>query len=325
MDDKGLIYGNDALLSQIKREAESGKISHAYILYGRPGIGKKTFAQYMARAFVCKGEKKPCGSCSACVKSVNGNHPDIITVRPEDGAKTVTIAQIRSMTGDMSVMPNEADKKIYIVEQADTMQGPAQNALLKCFEEPPAYGVMILCCDNINALLPTILSRGRKLQLSSVSDGQMLRYLKQKFPEKSADEIEKAAVMARGTVGQAVQMLEKGMPDDELYERFCSALAARREYDLIKLGSDFLKNGKDGFEAAADGLIVYLRDIISKKTVKNGYSYYSDKNNQAADALPISALLGITAVIDNAKQKMIRNGNPNIVVNDMLVSCWEQL
>ena len=101
--------------------------------------------------------EKPCGTCPACRKALKGEHPDIITV--DSDKATVPIAEIRAMQADAYIKPNEGRRKVYIIPRARDMQGPAQNALLKLLEEPPAGVYFLLCATNPTLLLPTVRSR----------------------------------------------------------------------------------------------------------------------------------------------------------------------
>lgn len=119
----------------------------------------------LAAAAVCSGVgKRPCGACRNCRKAMQGIHPDVITIGlPLDDKgkqkKEILVDQIRTMISDAYVMPNEAERKVYIVENADSMNISAQNAALKLLEEPPAGVVILLCTVNTRQLLPTVRSR----------------------------------------------------------------------------------------------------------------------------------------------------------------------
>ena len=122
-------------------------------------------AKSLAAAALCSGSgKKPCGLCRDCRKAASGVHPDLITVRrlTDDKGRLkreITVDQIRAMAADAVVLPNEAARKVYLIEDADKMNTQAQNAALKLFEEPPAAACFLLCVTNAALLLPTVRSR----------------------------------------------------------------------------------------------------------------------------------------------------------------------
>ena len=158
MNLKGLA-GNAPLKRQLELETARRGLSHAYILSGPPGSGKRTLAGLLAAALVCseQGGGLPCLACPNCRKAMAGIHPDI--VRTGDDGKDITVAQIRALRADAYIRPNEAACKVYILENAQTMNDSAQNAMLKLLEEGPPYAAFLLLTDNAAALLPTVRSR----------------------------------------------------------------------------------------------------------------------------------------------------------------------
>ncbi len=122
-------------------------------------------AREKAAGILCRAPgKRPCGECPSCRKISHGTHPDVITVRRQPDSKgnlrkEITVDQIREVSMDAYILPNEADRKVYIIEEADRMNPNAQNAALKLLEEPPNGAVLLLCVMNPGALLPTVRSR----------------------------------------------------------------------------------------------------------------------------------------------------------------------
>ena len=122
-------------------------------------------AKMLAGAAVClAGHDVPCGVCRGCRKAASGSHPDIIPVvrqtdRNGNLRRELTVDQIRELAADAQVLPNEAERKVYIIEEAELMNLNAQNAALKLLEEPPATVIFVLCAVNSNQLLETVRSR----------------------------------------------------------------------------------------------------------------------------------------------------------------------
>jgi len=148
--------------------ALSGPLSHAYLISG-PGAERRTLAEIMARSLICSGGgERPCNTCPACQKALRGIHPDILlTGREPDGdKKDILVGQIREITRDAHTLPNEAARKVYIVDGADAMNPSAQNAFLKALEEPPGFVTFLLLAENPLALLPTVRSRCIHLTLA---------------------------------------------------------------------------------------------------------------------------------------------------------------
>jgi len=160
------LKGNRTLKEQLQPRLASGALGHALILSGPAGSGKHALAAILSRAMVCTGAgTKPCGSCPACKKALSGIHPDIITVAPLEEGKQITVDQVRQMRADAHIRPNEAPRKVYVIEQADQLRTEAQNAMLKLLEEGPTYAAFLLIAENPGGLLITVRSRCETLSL----------------------------------------------------------------------------------------------------------------------------------------------------------------
>lgn len=141
------------------------KLSHAYIISSPSSQRCREEAKTLAMRMLCSSQTdRPCGVCRDCRKVKNEIHPDLSFItRPLDDKgnkkREIQVDQIRAMAADAVVLPNEAAGKVYIIEDADTMNESAQNAALKLFEEPPANVSFILCAANVERLLVTVRSR----------------------------------------------------------------------------------------------------------------------------------------------------------------------
>ncbi len=156
------IKGNTAL----KKRLQGHELTHAYIISGSSGEQREALAGTLAMAMVCSGVgEKPCMRCRDCRKAGSGNHPDIAVIQREGKSREIVVSQIRALCADASVMPNEAESKVYIVKGADDMNTEAQNALLKTLEEPPGRAAIILTSENSSRLLATVRSRCVELHL----------------------------------------------------------------------------------------------------------------------------------------------------------------
>lgn len=145
----------------IKNIISSGRLPHAVILEGG-GENAQRLAAFISAYAVCGENDKPCGNCKNCRNALNKTHADITYVYPEGSrkSKTLSIDQIRELSKDAYVLPNDSDSKVYIFENADSVFSEiVQNAFLKLLEEPPKGVYFILLCQSAKGLLPTILSR----------------------------------------------------------------------------------------------------------------------------------------------------------------------
>lgn len=144
---------------------EKHKLMQAYIISSQSEAEALKKAESIAAEAVCSGVgARPCGACAHCRKARLGIHPDIIRItfdldsngKPK---RSIGVSQIKTLVIDSVVLPNEAERKVYIISPAQALTVEAQNAALKLLEEPPAHAVLILCVDSAERLLPTVRSR----------------------------------------------------------------------------------------------------------------------------------------------------------------------
>lgn len=145
-------------------------LSHAYLITGGSGDSRAALLNRLAAAYLCEGEKPPCGQCRACRKVGKNAHPDLSRTAPPPDKAEITVEQIRSLRADAYVRPNEGKRKVYVVSPADAMNPAAQNALLKVLEEGPAYAAFLLDTDRPGKLLDTVRSRCELLALPRSKD-----------------------------------------------------------------------------------------------------------------------------------------------------------
>ena len=217
--------GNSRLRQRLEPRLSAG-LGHAYILSGPAGSGRHTLAAILARAMVCSDSgTRPCGRCPGCKKAEAGIHPDIITVSPEEGHREILVDQVRQMRVDTFVRPNEAARKVYIIEEADSLNENAQNAMLKLLEEGPAYAAFLLLVENPGSLLTTVRSRCEELALSPVSVPEAERWLAHHFPRQTPEQCRQAALECQGILGRAVDILRGDRQDSGELDRQARQLA----------------------------------------------------------------------------------------------------
>ncbi len=147
--------------------------SHAYIVSGPVPSARDALARHLAAAYVCSGQgKRPCGVCSHCRKAASDIHPDIIRVSLLEDKRSILVDQVRQLRSDAYIRPNEAERKVFIIEHAQTMKDEAQNALLKVLEDGPAYAAFLLLAEHPQQLLSTIRSRCECISLTTASEEQ---------------------------------------------------------------------------------------------------------------------------------------------------------
>lgn len=152
------IAGHEDVIGLLRLAMNRQRLAHGYIFEGVPGCGKRLVARELAKALLCEaGLDQGCGHCQSCLKFETQNHPDYLEVEPD--GKSVKVEQIEALQSFVMVKPYSGDRKVVVVDEAQTMTPSAQNRLLKLIEEPPSYATLIFVTAQADALLPTILSR----------------------------------------------------------------------------------------------------------------------------------------------------------------------
>lgn len=147
-------------------------LSHAYLLTGGSECSRRAFAGSMAQAYVCGEEDAPCGRCRDCKKAAEGIHPDVTQVAPAEGKREIVVDQARALRSDAYIRPNEASRKVYVINPADALNPAAQNTLLKVLEEGPPYAAFLLITGRPGELLDTLRSRCETLTLPPEEEGR---------------------------------------------------------------------------------------------------------------------------------------------------------
>lgn len=329
MADFNDIVGQEQIKEHLQNAISAGKISHAYILNGEKSAGKEFIARVFAMTLQCEtGGINPCQKCHSCRQALSDNQPDIIHVMHEK-PNTISVDDIRTqINNDVAIKPYSSRYKVYILNDAEKMTTQAQNAILKTLEEPPEYAVIMLLTTNVNALLPTILSRCVVLNMKPVADDAVRRFLMNQMhvPDYKA---EVCVAFARGNVGKAKALassedfekvksealsLLKYIQDMELYE-IVSAIKKINDYKLEI--SDYL-----------DIIAIWYRDVLLFKATNDiNHLIFREEITSIRKVAGRSSYEGIEEVIealDKAKRRLEANVNFDLTMELLLLTIKEK-
>lgn len=324
------VVGHKNIIQYIGNAVKTDKVSHAYILNGEKGSGKKLLASLFAMSLQCQDREEDgdaCGRCQSCKQAMNNNQPDIIKVTHEK-PNTISIDDIREQVNhDIVIKPYSSRYKIYIIADADMMTVQAQNAILKTIEEPPEYAVIMLLTENAETLLPTIRSRCVMLKLRNIKDQLVKKYLMEQMeiPDYKADV---CVAFAQGNMGKAI-MLATSEHFNEIKEEAVHLLRNINEMDLSDLIEAVKRCMSYKLEISdyMDVIAIWYRDVLIYKATRNvDRVVFSDQLKYIKDRANKSSYEGIEIILDaleKAKARLKANVNFELTMELLLLTIKE--
>lgn len=290
------ILGNEKNKSILEKSIKSNKFSHSYIFWGTEGIGKKIIAKEFARNILCLEHNKNC-KCKSCIEFESNNNPDFQLIEPSEGK--VKIEQIREMQRKISEKPIISNKKVYIIDDSDTMTTEAQNCLLKTLEEPPEYITIILICTNENNLLSTIKSRCTRMYFEPIGIEEIKKYIKQNYPDQEISE--KIIDLAQGSIGK----IEKLKENKNIFENIEKILLNMQNKDLIEIvqQAEEIYKTKEEINSILDYMNVILLKL-SKQNIK---------------------YIKCVEIVEQTKKRLKSNSNYDMCIDNLLFNMHSQL
>lgn len=320
------IIGQDAIKTHLQRAVRLKQPSQAYILEGEKLSGKKTLANAFAAALLCeRGGDEPCGECHSCKMAVSGNHPDIIRVTREKKSNEIKIGDIRAqVTENVGLRPYYGAFKVYIIDEAEKINLPSQNALLKTLEDPPDYAVLLLLTTSMDGFLQTVLSRCVKLSLTPLPDTQVTGWLmrNENMPEYEAKVI---SAFAQGNLGKAHSLAES---EDFAQMRgrvveLLSHLDDRAPDQLLAEADELDKSYQERMTEIFDFFVIWYRDVLVYKALeeKDALTYQEEAYaiTQAARRLSYRKLKGNLAAIAKAREHLAERVGSGRVMQQLLL------
>jgi DNA polymerase-3 subunit delta' len=162
------VRGQERALGVLRAALANRRLHHALLFTGPSGVGKRMTA--LAAALNCEREIAPgeaCGTCATCTRIADGIHPDVITLAREGAAQIIPIETVRTQViAAVGLPPHEARERVFLIDEANSLQPAAANSLLKTLEEPPARTRFVIMTVAPDQLLPTIRSRCQRVSFA---------------------------------------------------------------------------------------------------------------------------------------------------------------
>ena len=247
------IFGQDAAVSVLRRALDSDCLPGTYLFIGAKGVGKSALAQAFAQGAAClTPQREPfdsCGLCDSCVRAEKGTQPEIVTVAP--AGEQIQIHQFWDrdskttpgvLSRTLNYAPTVGRKRVYVIEQTETLTESAANSLLKVLEEPPPYAVFVLLAPHPARVLPTIVSRSQMVRLRAVPTNELSAWLQSELgtePERA----EMLAAYSEGRIGQAAQMARHPAVGEEIKKilDFAESLPDAPQYRALRVAEQIRK------------------------------------------------------------------------------------
>ncbi len=258
------------------------RFPHAVIYEGGTSEERMSLAMKTAAALVCSGGGEvPCLACRDCRKAAADSHADIHVYSVEDKPKAFKVDTVREIRAKAYIVPNEADRKVFILENAHTMGVEGQNAILKILEEPPQYVNFILLCSSKSGFLPTVLSRATVYNLGQTAT-------------QDAD-------ISRETVVETAR-------------KIALASAAMNDFEIVKAAGVFEKDKKLLYAVLPVIQEIYAAALRIKYYAEEENTEFGETAKELAHKLSRNSLLALIESTDALMEAVRLNANHNLMV-----------
>ncbi|MCM8854720.1 MAG: DNA polymerase III subunit delta' [Candidatus Thiodiazotropha sp.] len=307
-----------------------GRLPHALLLSGPPGLGKEQFALSFAQSCLCPDKDNagyPCGICRHCQLMSSFNHPDFQWLRPDEGSKSgeIKVEAIRSLIAGASLTSYSDGSKVIIIQPAHRMNNAAANSLLKTLEEPTPGTVILLLTDQPTRLLPTIRSRCQKVVFHSPDKQQSISWLAEKVVHAEPGIL---LSLANGAPLKALELdsAELLQTREAMLNGFLGLGGENR--DPVSLARQWTSFDRG---LLLEWLAGWVIDLIRLKEGGNSVLLFNQDHSQAlqntADKLNSSVLQGYLLQVYQTKGLLDSNLNPQLTLEKLLIdwhTCFVQ-
>lgn len=337
------VVGQEHITETLKKQVETGRLSHAYLFIGTRGTGKTTCAKILAKAVNCEHpvNGNPCNQCAACRGIDDGSILDVVEI---DAASNNRVEDVRALRDEAVFSPANVNKRVYIIDEVHMLSNSAFNALLKILEEPPAHLMFILATTELHKVPATILSRCQRHSFKRIPVDTIAARLNYVAQQERLDlQPDAAALLARmadGGMRDALTLLDQCSGSDVITTeavisamglagnlRTARLLQSIADGDTAKTLEQFRSLWQDGKDPAAllDELSMLQRDLLMQAVAPHGGrellsgGYDSETLRSLSGAFTPAQLLANLQSIQDALTAMAAQPNPRIAAELCLI------
>lgn len=313
------MLGHESAKDRFRRTLAHGRLASTYLFVGPEGVGKRTFAEWLAAALLCANRRDDsldaCGHCDSCRLSAAGTHPDLLRVCRPEGKTTLPVdlfigpADKRNREGlchDLALRPLVASRRVAIIDDADDFGVESANCLLKTLEEPPPGSLLILIGTSLARQLSTIRSRSQVVRFERLDDSQVAEILQREPRSIDAAEASRLAATANGSVSRALELAEGQL------DRARQALLARLQSPRID-ANELARVFEEETKAVATEPRIRRRAMRELLGATIG-ELHTRLAASAGDAMRTDMILRQLEACFSAEEAIERNGNQSAVV-----------
>ena len=338
------VLGHREIATRLLAELRA-RPSHAYLFAGAHGVGKAFVATSLVHAMMC--ERSPgenfccttahcpvqlapqtertraragdsdaprCECCSACVQIATGVHPDFTYISRPAGRSEVLIDQVRELIARLGIRPSRSPVRMAIIDDAEALGDPAQNALLKTLEEPPGHAIIIMVTSSERALLDTVRSRMRTVRFPALHAADLEAILAAHGVTEKA-RASALALLARGSAANAIALADG---DEPPMKELLDALTHAKSIDFARaqsIAQEFFAN-RDAAAGNFELLARLLEEVLCYKLLKTDFVAFPpearSKLVSLADSLEVDAIAKCIDAAVRATEAVVQNANPRM-------------
>lgn len=323
------LTGHRPVLLLLSRAIARGTLPPSLLFAGPAGVGKRLTAVALAQALNCEhpvpydSDAGPdaCGECASCTRIARGVHADVLIVEPGDSG-AIKIEQIRDVVERSGYRPFEGRRRVVIVDGADALVLPAQDAILKTLEEPPSASTFVLISDRPDVLLPTVRSRCQRLRFGPLPANDIAALLMRDHG-MSAAEAHAAAAASAGSLGRAINgSADEAMEARDAAARLLQGAAATKDPMRRLDGAKALTGGtadRDELSRRLLALASLIRDLgllgAQAGTATLANADLAPQLQSLLRSYDGDRAVRAFATVDRALDALNRNASPKIVAD----------